>query len=344
MTTSEPRDRAAAASVDADRARATREAAAWFVLLSEEPDDRALQAKIEAWCGESTLNREVWQRTQRAWDMYGKTSPMHREQWQSRATRPSRAAPASPARTARVGRRHRRIAGAAALALAACIAWFAAPVLLLRLQADVTTSTAEVRTLQLEDGTLVRLAPESAIGIRYTERERHARLLRGQAFFEVKPNADRPFRVVAGDVTTTVLGTAFDVRLEADGASVAVREGLVRVEDGRVSPPRSQEVAAGAWVHVTAGHPARGTIAPDEVAAWADGRLVARNLPITEIVDELRRHQPGLIVMQDQAFGAQRVNGVFDLSRPAATLRDLAAAHGAVVHELSPWLLLVTAR
>jgi transmembrane sensor len=55
------------------------------------------------------------------------------------------------------------------------------------------------------------------------------RLEAGSARFSVTPNPVRPFRVLAGDVTITVLGTVFDVARESSGVRVSVERGRVRV-------------------------------------------------------------------------------------------------------------------
>src|SRR5258708_2492690 len=55
-------------------------------------------------------------------------------------------------------------------------------------------------------------------------------LPRGRARFEVVPNRDRVFSVRAGDVTVTVLGTAFTVERVADRIGVTVERGTVRVD------------------------------------------------------------------------------------------------------------------
>jgi transmembrane sensor len=52
---------------------------------------------------------------------------------------------------------------------------------------------------------------------------------RGSARFSVTPNQDRPFKVLAGGVTITVLGTVFDVAIEPAGVHVSVLRGRVRV-------------------------------------------------------------------------------------------------------------------
>jgi transmembrane sensor len=55
-------------------------------------------------------------------------------------------------------------------------------------------------------------------------------LPRGRARFDVVPNRDRSFSVRAGDVTVTVLGTAFTVERIADRVGVSVERGVVRVD------------------------------------------------------------------------------------------------------------------
>ena len=87
----------------------------------------------------------------------------------------------------------------------------------------------------------------------------------------------------------------------------------------------------------------RGQVRPEDVADWLRGQLVARDRPVREIVDELRRYYSGLIVLDDDAFGDLRVSGIYDLRDPVATLRDLAQTHAAKIRRISPWLTVVSA-
>jgi len=346
MTTPTPSDRPPDGGVDAERRRADKEASVLFVLLSEQPDDPALKARIEAWCAASALHKEVWERTCRTYRMMGGSPALYEAEWRSPVAR-REAAPA-PTRAATITphprpRRARRLLVAASLAVAACLAIAAAPTALLRLEADAVTATAELRTIDLEDGSRIRLAPRSAIGVDFSQNERRIRLLQGDAFFDVTPDARRPFRVVANDVVATVLGTAFEVTLQDDGATVAVQHGQVRVDDEKAR--QSANLLAGDWIRVRAHAVAeRGTRAPGDVGDWTAGQFVARNRPIAEVVDRLRGYYGGVIVVRDEAFARRLVSGVYDLRDPDATLRNLASAHDAVVRQVSPWMLLVTAR
>ncbi len=319
---------------ETDRERAETEAATWLVLLAEDPADRDLARQFQEWHAASPLHAELWQRTVRAYELAGKSVP---------SSLPS-GLPSGQNIVSFPARPRRRLVAAAAAAIAACLLLLAAPPLLLRLEADHLTATAEVRTLTLEDGTIVRLGAESAITVDFTSIERRVRLLKGEAFFDVVPNAAQPFVVAAGDVLATVLGTSFEVSLaDAGKVGVAVQHGRVRVDSG--VPQVSESLLAGDWVVV--GGPsgrARGQRPVDEIGAWQGGELVARDRPMLDVVDALRRYYDGRIIVQDSDFARTRVTGIYDLRDPVATLRSLASSHDASMHRVSPWLLIVTAK
>lgn len=304
---------------------ATTEAARWLIALEEEPDNAELRARFEAWRAASPANAAAWANTSDVYELIGTPEYMaHRE-----------------ARRAWSGRRRRLVVGAA-LALAACLAFVTLPGLLLRLQADYTTSTAELQAHTLPDGSTVNLAPDSAIEVLYGGNDRGVRLLRGEALFEVRPDPSRPFRVKAGVVETTVLGTVFDVRLLDEGTVVAVREGKVRVDDRTAAPPVSESLEAGDWVRIERNaKPHRGNLPAAEVAAWRAGQIIARDRSIGDVVDELRRSYGGGIVITNGALARERVTGVYNLADPAAALRAAVGVYGGTVRQVSPWLLVV---
>ncbi|WP_421999260.1 FecR family protein [Reyranella sp.] len=340
----------AVSPTDLDRAEG--EATDWLMRLSEGGGDAELRAAFEAWRAASPLNAQSWDRARLAYELIGRHAPRHAEHWQPRTPQrsagrpfPAAAAP-GPSRArapaARAARRWRIAAGLAAAAWMALIVTALLPGWLLRLEADVVTETAEVRSLVLADGSRVQLGPESAVELSVGPETREVRLLKGEAFFEVVPDRSRPFRVEAGDASITVLGTAFEVRLDDAETLVAVQEGRVRVEGGRALQSGPAFLEAGAIARIRPGYPIEhGAMKPDDVAPWRRGELVAMDRPAGEIVAELRRYHAGLIVVQSGAFASRRVSGIYDLKDPASTLRGVAASHGASVHQLSPWLLVV---
>ncbi|WP_275943914.1 FecR family protein [Gluconacetobacter takamatsuzukensis] len=313
---------------DPEKRRASKEATAWFVLMQEEPDDPDMLARFTAWRSASGLNREAWDTMQRTAGLIARLPPANTGDWRNV---PRYQAP----------RWYRRPAAraATALAVAACVALLLAPTALLRLQADDITGTAETREIALGDGDSARLAPKSAIAIDYAAGQRHVRLLAGEAFFTVRHDPAHPFTVTTGAVRTTDIGTAFDIRRGANDVTVAVREGQVRVEGGTV---RAGGVELGAGEILTIGPETarRAAIAPDHIGAWGQGLLAADEEPMGEVVDRLRPWLGARVVMASPQAG-RHVTGVYDLTAPEEALRAVARAHGAEIHHLSPWIVVV---
>lgn len=92
--------------------------------------------------------------------------------------------------------------------------------------------TTKPVTILLEDSSLVTLAPESELTFpeKFAPEKREVHL-KGEAFFQISHNPDRPFLVKTKELVTRVLGTSFTVRsFEKDpDASVSVKTGRVSV-------------------------------------------------------------------------------------------------------------------
>jgi transmembrane sensor len=319
------------------RRRAFREATDWFILLQEEPGDRDLRRRFDAWREASPLNAEAWAATERASDVATAMTPAHADEWM-----PVVARRRAQRRTSRWSRRGIGLS-LAATALAACIALVAAPSMILRLQSDHVTATAELRELELPDGSRVTLSPASAIALAFGAGERRLRLLEGEAFFEVTPDPTRPFRVEAGKVEASVLGTSFDVRLDAQAVTVAVQEGVVGVVSRNAGSLPAERIEAGQAVRVAAGgRIERSSEPPQLVAAWRKGQLLSHDRPLREAVDQLRRYYAGTIVLTDDALAERTVTGVYNLADPEEALRGIVQAHGGKVRRITPWLLVVS--
>ncbi len=327
-----------AGTPDGARRQAFDEATEWLILLQEDPHDAGLRARFEAWRKASGLNAEAWLATARTSQIAAAANPAHIRDWGPAVAR--RRAAASRKRLLRP---RRLLLGAGALALAACIGLMAGPILLLRLEADYLTETAELRSLDLEDGSRVTLGPASAVAVAFASGERRLRLLRGQAFFEVRPDPSRPFRVEAGTVEASVLGTSFDVRFDGNGVTVAVAEGVVQVTSAKSGQALAERLLAGDTVHVPPdGGAERHVEPPASMAAWRRGQLLSHDRPMGEAVDMLRRYWGGTIVLADRSLGQRPVTGVYNLADPEEALRGIVQAHGGRVRRVTPWLLVVT--
>lgn len=323
-------------------------ATGWAFRLQEAPDDAALQAELADWLAESPVHGEAWALTQRAWQITSRVQPAFAHEWPARPSvqhsaqhvASDKPANVTPLRRRRFGVRV-RLAG---LAVAACLLLvFALPVLRVQLNASHATSVAEMREVVLEDGSRVTLAARSAIAVSFAAGARDVRLLEGAAYFEVTPDSARPFTVRAGNVRTTVTGTAFDVAMTDRTVSIAVASGSVRVSRADGSAQVDLGAQQGVMVDRASGAVAETALQPDTIAAWRKGRLIVENALLTDVVAVLDRSHPGSIVVASASLTAKRVTGVYDLGDPAGALKVLSAPYGGTVREFTPYLLVLSA-
>lgn len=307
---------------DAEIAR--REASEWLILLREEPDDAELCKRFKAWYGDSPANAAAWESVNETFDILGQALTAD----QQKSSAPIR-------KTARPVIRY-----VAALAIACSFALWILPTVRLYLEADYMTGAGQFETVQLDDGSLINLGPDSAVTVDYTADQRHIHLLSGQAYFDVQSNPQRPFQVRTGDITTTVLGTAFEVRLLGTETAVAVRHGHVRVKDMDSAP---YDLRAGDWLRVKDDHSAvLGTAAPELVGIWQQGKLLVRGRTIGEVIDEIRPWFAGKIIVTATGLEQFRMTGVYDVRDPAAALSALVTSHGGVVRQVTPWIMIIS--
>lgn len=180
-----------------------------------------------------------------------------------------------------------------------------------------STAPGEQREVTLVDGTRVFLAAHSTLRVDYSEGWRDVRLLRGEAYFEVTHDADRPFRVTAGESRVRVLGTGFDVHREGDGLTVAVRHGKVALQ-AQLAAPGEQTLTAGDRARLSSGaEEAQVDRVPvAAIAAWRDGMLAFRNQPLGALVDELSQYRAAPIRLGDQRLADKPISGNVRLARP----------------------------
>lgn len=99
------------------------------------------------------------------------------------------------------------------------------PIQLVAEQSIITTELQDGSEITLNKGSVL-IHPE-----KFTESERRVSM-KGEAYFEIEKDQNRPFIIDAGNAIIQVLGTSFNV-IEVDGAiEVFVDKGLVRMSAG----------------------------------------------------------------------------------------------------------------
>lgn len=190
--------------------------------------------------------------------------------------------------------------------------------------ADVSTGRGERRTVTLADGSRVDLHGRTSIDAHYDNARREVRLHRGEVLITTAkdPTARfRPFTLQTRQGAIRALGTRFRVQ-DQDGLTlVAVYEGAVEVTPvGALAP---QRVDAGEqWIFGGDTTQSKTTADPDG-AAWVDGVIVARHMPLGTLINELDRSYRGRLRCHP-AVADLEISGVFPLDDPARVLAAVA--------------------
>ncbi|MDR6214844.1 FecR domain-containing protein [Paracidovorax wautersii] len=295
---------------DRDRA-ALREAAAWHTRLHGTPDadDRGAWQR---WHAADPAHRRAWDRVQTVSAQLARIpAPLGRAALAADRNRPGTAS------------RRGLLQGTGALLAAGAAGWIGWHALPWQAwQSTHHTARGERRQLALPDGSSLALDTATAVDVAFDAQARRLQLHAGRILVATQPDPlGRPFRVQTPQGEVLALGTRFTVRTEEGLTHVAVQEKAVRLQPAQGAP---RELRAGeqARFSVDAATPPE----PAELAAasWSEGGLIAIDMPLAQLVQELARYRPGLLQCAPEV-AALRVSGAFPLDDTDRALAALAA-------------------
>lgn len=297
----------------AEETRLRQEAVTWVIRLQGRcllPEERRA---FDDWHAQSAAHAQMFQRISILWDDPDlRAAAVHAAETASSILSGSRPAAS-----------RRWVPDAAALAASVVLLVMAALYVDVAtwLQTDYRTAVGERRTIELPDRSIMTLNTQSAVALSFNGRARHIRLVKGEAFFQVQHDPDRPFVVETAQSATRAVGTAFVVRAGEARDRVTVLEGIVEVgvagAQARVSAGSQIEAAMGA-----VGQPR--SVDLQTVSGWLRGRLVVDGVPLAQVLDEVRRYYPGMIVVWSPQVGDIHVTGTYDIDNPVSVLTFLA--------------------
>jgi ferric-dicitrate binding protein FerR (iron transport regulator) len=185
----------------------------------------------------------------------------------------------------------------------------------------VVNPSGKIRQVVLPDSSLVWMNAVSEL--RYTEKFKQDRevQLKGEAYFDVAHDPGHPFRISAGGVQTTVLGTSFNIKAyETEKETIiSVVHGRVQVADsarilGVLTP--SMQVAFNRQLKqaTTKKFDREGAL------AWREGKLQFEGASLGDIAGSLERWYGVTIHFTDPAARACRYYMGFDNTLPLTEL------------------------
>jgi transmembrane sensor len=219
-----------------------------------------------------------------------------------------------------VAGRWRWVAAAAVLAIAVSAGWCISdiepvPQQLITVEEQKPESVIFTgkQFVHLPDGSTVLLneGTELSYSTSFGDKAREV-TLRGEGYFDVQHDPSKPFKVLTGKVTTTVLGTIFNVKAYAgeQAIEVTVTRGRVQVSDeertfGIVTP--NQQMA----VNTATNDFVQTDVKTETVEAWQGQYLILDNVSMEEAVKIIAKKYNVKITLANDNLKMCRISATF---------------------------------
>lgn len=152
----------------------------------------------------------------------------------------------------------------------------------------VSTQMAEIKNITLSDGSMVTLNENSKVSYpRYFISKRNIEL-EGEAFFEVKHEAERPFVVQTKQLVVNVLGTSFLVNSAKNKPFVNVKSGKVAVKNKLTED--HLVLIAGQGAGLLSGTLQKKQLNNENYLAWKTKELAFTDNPLKEVFTTLENY------------------------------------------------------
>lgn len=246
----------------------------------------AEERQIEDWLRQSAENRKSYEELQRAWELAAIDQPIDVDaEWQKFQRRHFHNTKVVDLHRPQM-QKTRWFSYAAAVALLIGLAlgsWY--------FSGNDVYNTGEGGRLvvSLSDGSEVIIGAASHLEVPRTFGWWGRNLeLKGEAFFDVARNPEKPFSIEGPVTTTQVLGTAFRLVASED-------ENLLEVSEGKVAyriPQSNKEVivTAGQQASVEGGKLEKDSATNPNYDSWKTGRFHFENTPVLEVLTSLQNY------------------------------------------------------
>lgn len=175
----------------------------------------------------------------------------------------------------------------------------------------VEADGSAVRQVTLPDGSTVVLRQGSTLSYDRAFAQRNV-TLKGEAFFDVEHDEERPFSVEAGKGFMRVLGTKFNVKIAPDqSVDLFVQEGRVAFAPAKhkFDAKIFSDGQSGILAAVPDARVERLAVAGTNLTSWTTGKLVFDHATLDHVIADIQRHydipldaaDPGLLMCELKA-------------------------------------------
>lgn len=180
---------------------------------------------------------------------------------------------------------------------------------------SISNTTAGMHKQMLPDSSIVWLSPNSRLEYpqQFSGNTRQLKMT-GEAFFQVKEDARRPFIIYSNGIITKVLGTSFRIRsFENASTEVAVATGKVSVA---IEGDKRSEKLVLPDQHITYKQGNKHLDIDSSAAAsmliWQKAGLSFSNTPVSKVIKTLNQQFGVQILLKDESTAAYLLNADFN--------------------------------
>jgi len=294
------------------------QAVRWIVRLKSGSVAAQDRQAFEAWLAESPDHRREFERVSKMWTELDEAQPLLHAEIERAEHLWTRHEASRFAHSTRawwsIGAQAATAAAVILLSVSGWWWWTFVP--------EVTmfeTAIGAQRQVALADGSTVTLNTDTQLAVEYSRRARLIRLIRGEAWFVVQHEEQRPFTVDASHGVIHDIGTEFIVRQSPAQVKVSVLIGAVEVgvhASGEIAAsPQPTVLHDGEQVSFG---PA-GLLSDvalfdvDTAGSWKEGTLIFRQQPLKQVLAEIARYRSEEIRLIDSSLEHLPVSGVFHI-------------------------------
>lgn len=180
------------------------------------------------------------------------------------------------------------------------------------LKYEKATAKGERMTFPLSDGSIVYLNSDSKLIYPkyFNDNERKLELV-GEAYFSVKRDLNKPFKVICGNMTVVVTGTEFNIKNRDNKIKVVVAKGSVLTFSDK--SPEGVSLQKGEMVSLEKnGHISR-PIKVDltDCLAWRQNKLSFSHTSLPEVMKEIERYYNIDVVFRNDLHKDRTITGIF---------------------------------
>jgi transmembrane sensor len=179
--------------------------------------------------------------------------------------------------------------------------------------------------LVLDDGTQIWVNADSRIKYQVNFNatpNREVYLEKGEAYFIVTKNPQKPFIVHKDELSVRVLGTSFNINSYADKVQTTLVEGKVNV--GLAEPGKQLVLNAGEQANFEkiSKNLEKKDVDVFPYVAWKDGLIVYQNMKMVDLMEELGRIYDYKIVFKNESLKQLHFTGRANRSTPIQHILD----------------------